>query len=137
MTDHPTAATLFELGLPVRREVLGAEHVDRAMANANDFMLAAQHAATEIGWGYAWARPGLDRRTRSLMNLGMLTALRASHELQVHVRGALNNGVTVDEIKEALLHAAVYCGMPAALEAFRAANAVLVERGLVPPEATA
>ena len=97
-------------------------------------MLAAQHAAVEVGWGYAWARPGLDRRSRSLMTLGMLTALRATQELKVHVKGALNNGVTVDEIKEALLHAAVYCGLPAALEAFRAANEVLVAEGLVPPE---
>lgn len=131
MTDHPTAETLFELGLPVRREVLGAAHVDRSMAGANDFMMAAQHAATEVGWGYIWARPGLDRRTRSLMNLGMLTALRATEELRVHVRGALNNGVTVEEIKEALLQAAIYCGMPAALEAFRAANEVLVAEGRV------
>ena len=136
MTDHPTAETLFELGLPVRREVLGAAHVDRSMARANEFMLAAQHAATEIGWGYIWARPGLDRRTRSLINLGMLTALRATEELKVHVRGALNNGVSVEEIKEALLQAAIYCGMPAALEAFRAANEVLVAEGLVPGEAT-
>ena len=135
MTDHPTAESLFERGLPVRREVLGGAHVDRSMARANDFMLAAQHAATEIGWGYAWARPGLDRRSRSFMTLGMLTALRASEELKVHVRGALNNGVTTDEIKEALLHAAVYCGLPAALEAFRAANEVLVAEGLVPAEA--
>ena len=134
MTDEPNADSLFALGLPVRRAVLGAEHVDRSMARANNFMAAAQHAATAIGWGYAWARPGLDRRTRSLMNLGMLTALRAGHELKVHVKGALNNGVTVDEIKEALLHASVYCGMPAALEAFRAANEVLVAEGLVPPE---
>lgn len=127
--DHPTAATLYELGLPVRRAVLGDAHVERSMAGANDFMMVAQRAATEIGWGYVWARPGLDRRTRSLMNLAMLMALRSTHELQVHVRGAINNGVTVDEIREALLQAAVYCGLPAALEAFRAANAVLVADG--------
>ena len=134
MTDHPTVETLFDRGLPIRREVVGAAHVDRSMAGANEFMLAAQHAAVEVGWGYAWARPGLDRRSRSLMTLGMLTALRATQELKVHVKGALNNGVTVEEIKEALLHAAVYCGLPAALEAFRAANEVLVAEGLVPPE---
>ena len=137
MPNHPTSETLFERGLPIRREVLGADHVDRSMGRANDFMLAAQHAATEIGWGYAWGRPGLDRRARSLMNLGMLTALRAPHELKVHVKGALNNGVTVDEIKEALIHAAVYCGLPAALDAFRVANEVLVAEGLLPAEAEA
>jgi 4-carboxymuconolactone decarboxylase len=132
MTDHPTADTLFDLGLPIRREVVGAAHVDRSMAGANEFMMAAQHAAVEIGWGYVWARPGLDRKTRSLINLGMLTALRATNELKVHVKGALTNGCTVDEIKEALLQAAVYAGMPAGLEAFRAANEVLVSEGLMP-----
>lgn len=137
MPDQPTAETLFAQGLPIRREVVGAAHVDRSMARANEFMMAAQTAAVEIGWGYIWARPGLDRRTRSLINLGMLTALRATHELKVHVKGALNNGVTVDEIKEALLQAGVYAGMPAALEAFRAANEVLVAEGLVPAEGDA
>jgi 4-carboxymuconolactone decarboxylase len=132
MTDHPTADTLFDLGLPIRREVVGAAHVDRSMDGANEFMMAAQHAAVEIGWGYVWARPGLDRKTRSLINLGMLTALRATNELKVHVKGALTNGCTVDEIKEALLQAAVYAGMPAGLEAFRAANEVLVSEGLMP-----
>ncbi len=136
MPDHPTADSLFDQGIAIRREVLGDAHVDRSMAGASDFMLAAQHAAVEIGWGYAWARPGLDRRTRSLMNLALLTALRSNQELKVHVKGALNNGVTVAEIKEALLHAAVYCGLPAALEAFRAANEVLVAEGLVPAQAS-
>lgn len=132
MTDHPTAETLYEKGLPIRREVLGASHVDASMGAANEFMMAAQHAAIEVGWGYVWARPGLDRRTRSLINLGMLTALKAPNEFKVHVRGALNNGVTVDEIKEVLLQAAVYCGLPAALDAFRLANEVLVAEGRVP-----
>jgi 4-carboxymuconolactone decarboxylase len=135
MTDHPTAETLFELGLPIRREVVGAAHVDRSMAGANAFMMAAQHAAVEIGWGYIWARPGLDRKTRSLINLGMLAALRAHNELKVHVKGALTNGCTVEEITEALLQAAVYAGMPAGLEAFRAANEVLVKEGLMPEAA--
>lgn len=132
MTDHPTAETLYEQGLPIRREVLGAAHVDASMGAANEFMMAAQHAAIEVGWGYIWARPGLDRRTRSLINLAMLTALKAPNEFKVHVRGALNNGVTVDEIKEVLLQAAVYCGLPAALDAFRLANEVLVAEGRVP-----
>ena len=132
MTEQPTAQSLYEAGLPIRREVVGAAHVDRSMAGANEFMMAAQHAAVEIGWGYVWARPGLDRKTRSLINLGMLTALRATNELKVHVKGALTNGCSVDEIKEALLQAAIYAGMPAGLEAFRAANEVLVKEGLMP-----
>lgn len=132
MTDHPTAASLFEQGLPVRREVVGAAHVDASMAGASDFMLTAQHAATALAWGYVWTRPGLDRRTRSLLNIGMLTALKATQELKVHVRGALNNGVTVDEIQEALLQATLYCGFPAGLEAFRAANEVLIAEGRLP-----
>ena len=129
---HPTAESLFDLGLPIRREVLGAEYVDKAMDGANDFMMAFQHATTEIAWGYAWGRPGLDRKTRSLLNLAMLTALRAHNELKLHVKGAITNGVTVDEIKETLLHTAAYCGIPAALEAFKAANEVLVAGGHIP-----
>ena len=132
MTDQPTAQSLHEAGMPIRRAVLGDAHVDRSLGSANAFTQAIQDAATAIGWGYAWARPGLDRRSRSLINLGILTALRAPHELKVHVKGAINNGVTVEEIKEALIHAAVYCGIPAAMEAFRAANEVLVEMGHVP-----
>lgn len=135
MTDHPTSESLFERGLPIRREVLGAAYVDGSMAKANDFMMAFQHATTEIAWGYAWSRPGLDRKTRSLLNLAMLTALRAHNELKLHVKGALTNGVTVDEIKEALLHATAYCGIPAGLEAFKAANEVLVAEGKVPAAA--
>lgn len=137
MTEHPTAESLFEKGLPIRREVLGAEYVDAGMGNANDFMMAFQHATTELAWGYVWARPGLDRRTRSLLNLAMLTALRAHNELKLHVKGALTNGVTVEEIKEALLHATAYCGIPAGLEAFKAANEVLVAEGRVPAQGSA
>ena len=137
MSDHPasrpTAESLFDIGLPIRREVLGAEYVDKSMEGANDFMMAFQHATTEIAWGYMWSRPGLDRKTRSLLNLAMLTALRAHNELKLHVKGALTNGVTVDEIKETLLHTAAYCGIPAALEAFKAANEVLVAEGALPP----
>jgi 4-carboxymuconolactone decarboxylase len=137
MTDHPTPETLFERGLPIRREVLGAAYVDASMDNANDFMMAFQHATTELAWGYAWARPGLDRKTRSLLNLAMLTALKAPHELKLHVKGAITNGVTVEEIKETLLHAAAYCGIPAALEAFKAANEVLVAEGHIPAKKAA
>ena len=132
MADHPTAESLFDLGLPIRRAVLGAEYVDKGMAGANDFMMAFQHATTELAWGYAWGRPGLDHKTRSMLNLAMLTALRAHNEIKLHVKGALHNGVAVEEIKEVLLHATVYCGIPAGLEAFKAANEVLVAEGAVP-----
>ena len=120
---------LFDRGLEVRRAVLGAAYVDNSLKSANDFMQAFQNITTEWCWGYAWTRPGLDRKTRSLMNLAMLTALNRAPEIKLHVRGALNNGVTVDEIKEALLHATVYCGIPAGLDAFKAANEVLKEMG--------
>ena len=132
MTENNTPDALFETGMPIRRAVLGADYVDNSMANANDFMMAFQRATTELAWGYAWGRPGLDRKTRSMLNLVMLTALKAPNELKLHVKGALTNGVTVDEIKEILLHASVYCGIPAALEAFKAANEVLIAEGAVP-----
>ena len=127
-----TINELFERGLALRREVLGPEYVDKSLANANDFTMAFQQITTEWCWGYAWTRPTLDRKTRSLMNLAMLTALNRSPEVKLHVRGAINNGVSVDEIKEALLHATVYCGIPAGLDAFKAANEVLKEMGKLP-----
>jgi 4-carboxymuconolactone decarboxylase len=114
-------------GLEVRREVLGADYVDTAIDGASPFTRAMQELVTEYCWGGVWSRPGLDRRTRSLLNLGMLTALNRSHELAGHVRGALNNGCTEAEIQETLLQAAVYCGMPAGMEAFRVADRVLEE----------
>jgi 4-carboxymuconolactone decarboxylase len=120
---------MFEKGLKVRREVLGADYVDKSLANANEFMQAFQEITTEWCWGYAWTRSGLDRKTRSMLNLAMLTALNRAPEIKLHVRGALTNGVTVDEIKEVLLHATVYCGIPAGLDAFKAANEVLKEAG--------
>ena len=134
MTDHrdETIDELFERGLALRRDVLGADYVDNSLKNANDFMMAFQQITTEWCWGYAWTRSGLDRKTRSLINLAMLTALNRSPEVKLHVRGALNNGVTVDEIKEVLLHATVYCGIPAGLDAFKAANEVLKELGAIP-----
>lgn len=121
--------SLFEEGLQTRREVLGAEYVDNSMANANEFMSAFQHITTEWCWGYAWNRPGLDRKTRSMLNLAMLTALNRPNEIKLHVKGALNNGVTVEEIKEILLQATVYCGIPAGLDAFKVTNQVLQEAG--------
>ena len=127
-----TMNQLFDRGLAVRRDVLGPEYVDGSLKSANEFMMAFQRMTTEWCWGYAWTRPGLDRKTRSLVNLAMLTALNRAPEIKLHVRGALNNGVTVDEIKEVLLHATVYCGIPAGLDAFKAANEVLKDAGAVP-----
>src|SRR5450759_5793225 len=110
-----TLGGLFDIGLSARREVLGAAYVDKSMQPTNDFMMAFQHITTEWCWGYAWNRPGLDRKTRSMLNLAMLTALNRAPEVKLHTRGAITNGVTVDEIKEVLLHATVYCGIPAGL----------------------
>ena len=117
----------YEQGLEVRRAVLGREHVDRSLEQASDFMRPMQELVTEYCWGAVWTRPGLDRRTRSLLNLGMLTALGKSHELGAHVRGALTNGCSEEEIQEALLQASIYCGVPAGLEAFRVAEKALDE----------
>jgi 4-carboxymuconolactone decarboxylase len=131
-----SSSEMFEQGLRTRREVLGADYVDRSLAQADDFMMAFQRITTEWCWGYAWNRPGLDRRTRSMLNLAMLTALGKSAELKLHVKGALANGVTVEEIKEILLHATVYCGIPAGLEAFRAAHEALQAEGALPAAET-
>jgi len=122
---------LFEAGLKIRREVLGPEYVGGSLARADDFMMALQRVTTEWAWGYTWSRPGLDRRTRSLLNLALLTALGKPAELKLHVKGALTNGVSVDEIREVLVHAAAYCGIPAALEAFQAAHDVLIAEGAI------
>ncbi|MFZ1429497.1 MAG: carboxymuconolactone decarboxylase family protein [Geminicoccaceae bacterium] len=123
---------LFEKGLPIRREVLGADYVDGSMANADAFMMAFQRATTSWAWGWAWGDETLDRKTRSLLNLAMLTALGRTNEIKLHVKGALNNGVTVDEIKATLLHATAYCGIPAGLDAFKAAHEILVKEGALP-----
>lgn len=120
---------MFKQGLEVRRAVLGSEYVDGSLAKADDFMMAFQRITTEWCWGYAWTRPGLDRKARSMLNLAMLTALNRPAEIKLHVKGALANGVNVDEIKEILLHATVYCGIPAGLDAFKAAHEVLVKEG--------
>lgn len=118
---------LFEQGLKVRREVLGAEHVDRSLASADDFNREMQEMVTEYCWGKVWTRPGLERKTRSFLNLAMLTALNRPHEIKLHVRGALNNGVTKEEIAEVFLQSAIYCGVPAALDSFRVAREVFKE----------
>jgi len=118
---------LYEAGLRVRREVVGDEYVDRALAAATDFSRPLQDLVTEYCWGAVWTRPGLDRRTRSMINLGMLTALNRSTEFATHVRAALTNGVTAQEIREVLLQATVYAGVPAGIEAFRIAGPILEE----------
>ncbi len=121
----------YELGLAVRKEVLGEAHVERSLAAVSDFSRPIQEFVTSACRGDIWGRPGLDRRTRSLLNLVMLTALGRNHELGVHVRGAITNGCTEQEIQEALLQAAIYCGVPAALESFRVAVKVLGELAAV------
>src|SRR5450759_3702747 len=98
-----TLGGLFDIGLSARREVLGAAYVDKSMQSTNDFMMAFQHITTEWCWGYAWNRPCLDRKTRSMLNLAILTALGKAAEIKLHVRGVINNGLTVDDIKEVLL----------------------------------
>lgn len=127
-TASPNRSTL-DAGIAVRRAVLGAEHVDRSLANVSEFSRAMQELVTEYCWGAVWSRPGLQRRDRSLLNIAMLTALNRVAELKLHIRGALNNGVTPVEIREVLLQAGVYCGAPAGLEAFRAAEEVLIQHG--------
>jgi 4-carboxymuconolactone decarboxylase len=118
---------LFKKGLAVRRDVLGADYVDGSLARADDFNAAFQQLTTEMAWGTIWTRPGLPRKTRSILNIGMLVALNRGAELRLHVRAALTNGVTREEIKEILLQTGVYCGIPACLEAFRIATEVFKE----------
>ena len=120
MTDEAKAK-----GMKVRREVLGDDHVDRAMAQTTPLTAEFQDLLTRFAWGEVWTRPGLDRRTRSCITIAMLVALGHEQELALHMRAALTNGVTRDEIKEVLLQAAVYCGIPAANSAFRVATEVL------------
>jgi 4-carboxymuconolactone decarboxylase len=121
----------FERGLAVRKAVLGSEYVEKQLAGADEFSQPMQELVTEYCWGAVWGREGLPRKTRSMLNLAMLSALNRSHEFRGHVRGALNNGVSRAEICEVLLQVAVYCGMPAGMEAFRVAREVFadVDRG--------
>ena len=128
---NPSNQKLYDEGMKVRKAVLGSDYVDNSMASADDFMMAFQEITTEWCWGYAWTRPGLERKTRSMLNLAMLTALGKPAELKLHAKGALANGVSVEEIKEILLHAAVYCGIPAGLDAFKAAHEVLIAEGAI------
>ncbi|GLK83942.1 4-carboxymuconolactone decarboxylase [Ancylobacter defluvii] len=122
MTDD-----LFEKGLQIRRAVVGAAYVDKSLAEADDFTRPLQELVTKYCWGEVWGREGLARRDRSLLNLGMIAALNRPHELKLHVRGALNNGLTRDEIREVFLQVAIYCGVPASLDSFRVAREVFAE----------
>ena len=128
----------FENGLRMRKQVMGDAFVERAFAHVDAFTAPLQEFVTRNAWGTTWCRDGLDLKTRSLATIAMLTALGRAQELRGHVRGAVNNGASMQEIQEVLLHAAVYCGMPLAIDAFRSAHEVLKEMGLVeaaPPPA--
>jgi len=120
-------ASRFDRGLAIRRRVLGARYVDEALRTADDFTRPLQELVTEFCWGSVWTRPGLPAKTRSMLNLAMLTALNRPHELRLHLRGALRNGCTRQEIMEVLLQAAIYCGVPAAVDSFRVAREVPAE----------
>lgn len=119
--------TAFENGLKVRREVLGDAYVDRAMQNADEFGKPLQELVATYCWGAVWAREGLDRKTRSMLNLALLTTLNRPNELKVHLKGALRNGCSRDEIREVLLHTAVYAGIPAGVDSFRIARETFAE----------
>lgn len=122
--DHPDDKA-FQAGIDTRTQVMGAEFVDRGFGNASDYTLPMQEFITRNAWGNVWQRPGLDLKTRSLITVAMLAALGKQQELKGHVRGALNNGVTPDELREVMLHATVYCGYPTAIEAFRSVAEVV------------
>ena len=118
---------VFERGLEIRKSVLGKEFVEKSLASADDFNRPMQELVTEYCWGAVWGREGLPKKTRSMLNLAMLCALNRPHELRMHLRGALRNGVTRDEIREVLLQVAIYCGVPAGVDAFRTAREVFAE----------
>ena len=128
MTDTPNQ----QRGMKLRREVLGDEHVDRSLKRAasDPFLQPVQDLATEFGWGAVWARPGLEKKTRSFLSMTCLAAFGRHDELRTHIRGAVNNGATRDEIREVILHVGVYCGLPVALESTRIAKEVLDEMGV-------
>jgi 4-carboxymuconolactone decarboxylase len=125
--EGPMSQEDYDKGLEIRRSVLGAAHVDKAIAGADEFSQPMQDFVTEYCWGAVWSRPGLEKKTRSMLNVAMLTALNREHELRLHLRGALNNGVSRAEISEILLQCAVYCGAPAAISSFRIAREVFAE----------
>ncbi len=123
MTDE----SLFDRGLKIRKEVLGEDYVNKSIAGADDFTRTMAEWSTEFCWGALWTRPGLDRRSRSIANLSMISALNRPNELKLHVKAAVKNGVTRDEIKEVLLQVAVYCGIPAGIDSFRIAREAFKE----------
>jgi 4-carboxymuconolactone decarboxylase len=128
--DERPRSAKFERGLRTRREVLGDEYVDNALKRATDFNWPMQQLTTEWCWDEIWNRPGLDRRSRSILNLGMISALNRPHELKAHVRGAIANGLTKSELTEIFLQVAIYCGVPAAVDSFRLASDMLKEMGI-------
>ena len=121
------ASELFDKGLEVRKAVLGKAYVEKSLSGADDFSMPLQEYATEACWGMIWTRPGLPRKTRSMLNIAMLTALNRPHELKLHIKSSFNNGVTREEIKEVLLQAACYCGVPAGVDSFRIAREAFAE----------
>jgi 4-carboxymuconolactone decarboxylase len=124
--DKPT----FDKGLAIRKAVLGAEFVENSFATADNFNREYQELVTQYCWGEVWGRPGLDRKMRSMLNLAMLAALNRPHEIKLHVRGAINNGLTKDEIKEIFMQVAIYCGVPAGVDCFRIAREAFKEMGI-------
>ncbi|CAN5730788.1 carboxymuconolactone decarboxylase family protein [soil metagenome] len=123
----------FEDGLHIRKQVMGEAFVEKAFSNVDAFTAPLQEFVTRNAWGTVWCRDGVDLKTRSLITLSMLTAMGRAHEIRGHVRGAVNNGASMKEIQEVLLHASVYCGMPLAIDAFRSAHEVLIEMGQIAP----
>lgn len=117
----------FKAGLAMRKKVLGADYVERAIANSDDLNMPFQEIATEMAWGKVWTRPGLDLKTRSIATLAMCIALNRPNEIKIHLRGAIRNGVTREQIRELILHSFLYCGGPAALDAYQAVRSALPE----------
>jgi 4-carboxymuconolactone decarboxylase len=130
MSNEKPRGEKFERGLATRRAVLGDAYVDNSLNSATDFNWPLQQLTTEYCWDEIWNRPGLDRRSRSILNLGMIAALNRPHELKIHIRGALNNGITKEELREIFLQISVYCGMPAGIDSFRLAKEVFKEMGI-------
>jgi 4-carboxymuconolactone decarboxylase len=118
---------LFEKGLAIRKSVLGAEYVEKSIAAADDFNRPMQELTTEYCWGWCWGREGLDKKTRSIINLAMISALNRPNELKMHVKGAIRNGLSKEEIREVLLQVAIYCGIPAGVDSFRVAKEAFAE----------
>jgi 4-carboxymuconolactone decarboxylase len=118
---------LFEKGLAIRKSVLGAEYVEKSIAAADDFNRPMQELTTEYCWGWCWGREGLDKKTRSIINLAMISALNRPNELKMHVKGAIRNGLTKEEIREVLLQVAIYCVIPAGVDSFRIAKEAFAE----------